>query len=409
MILGLIADDFTGASDVASSLAEAGVSTSLYNGIPTEVDVCCQAAVIALKTRTCPVELAVSQTLAALKTLQEGGAERFYLKYCSTFDSTPKGNIGPAVDAVMKALHTAVTVLDPALPVNGRILKNGILYVNGVPLAESPMQYHPLTPMWDSSIEKLMQDQGEGQTIVVPLMVLEDEKAVAGLLQQKPQATKSVYFVPDHWREEHADLIIRRFGKLPLLTGGSALAGAWGRCYAKGCKLPPAATNGSGILLAGSCSEATRSQIDFWRAQGFCTVHLDPWHLAENQQAEETRVLQFLQRGDCLIYTSGTPNEVHKLQEKYPQIYQTIEEAFAHLAVAAVNFGIKRLIVAGGETSGAVVQALGYSDFTLSASVSPGVPVLIPREAPSIRLVLKSGNFGDKDFFVKAWERTNAI
>lgn len=406
-MLGLIADDFTGASDAASFLAAAGASTRLYSGVPSEVNGSCDAAVVALKTRTCSVDEAVTETLAAWDVLRRGGAQRYYLKYCSTFDSTPNGNIGPTVDALMERMGVDATVLDPALPVNGRTLRDGVLYVGGVPLAESSMKDHPLTPMWASSLRELMAKQGRHEVVDVPLTVLRNAAALTELRQQVRHSGRKVYFVPDHWEDEHAALIAECFDDLPLLTGGSALAGAWGARFAKGCKRPNAGARGRCLLLAGSCSVATRAQIEAWRRAGRPVLHLRPEALSEGIEAEVDRLLQQLGQEDCLVYASGSPDEVARMKAVDGQIDVKIERALAKLAVCAAAGGVTKWIVAGGETSGAVTRALGLHSFAIGPSVAPGVPVLLPLERPDCRLILKSGNFGEADFFLKAWEMTS--
>lgn len=400
--LGVVADDFTGASDVASFLVEAGVPTVLCSGIPERIPEGYSAAVIALKSRTQPVKEAVQDSLCALETLRQAGAEKFYIKYCSTFDSTPEGNIGPVVDAAMDWLGVSCTVLDPALPINGRTVKDGRLFVFGTPLDESPMKDHPLTPMWDSRISELMRRQGRGTAVALNLQDMQDADKISAL-----QKKKHVYVVPDHVCDEDADVIIRAFGDLPLLTGGSALAGAWGRHFADAVDCAPDAVSGRCLLLAGSCSTATRCQIEAWRASGRETIHLDPSSLLQDESKTLNAILQRIAKEDCLVYTSDDPNGVADAQASCRCIGSLIEQALAKLAVCAKDMGVTRWIVAGGETSGAVTRALGYSAFAIGRCIAPGVPVLTPADAPAFRLVLKSGNFGQEDFFLRAWERTN--
>ena len=232
-ILGCIADDFTGASDIASFLKKGGMSTVLFNGVPgknEEGDF--DAAVIALKTRTQETESAVSDSLDALQWLKSKGCKHLYIKYCSTFDSTPKGNIGPIVDSALEIFNIPHTILCPALPVNGRTVDHGCLYVNGIPLQESHMKDHPLTPMWDCRIEELMRPQGK-----YPCLMLDREQMYApdGAIKEKintfAREHKHFYIVPDYTEQEDAERIISLFGNLPLLTGGSGIAEALGRFY----------------------------------------------------------------------------------------------------------------------------------------------------------------------------------
>lgn len=397
---GCIADDFTGASDMASFLARGGMRTILYNGIPETRDLedGADAVVIALKTRTQDTQAAVECSLAALKYLRERGCERFYLKYCSTFDSTPRGNIGPVCDAVMEALGVRYTLLCPALPVNGRTVREGKLYVNGVPLQESSMKHHPLTPMWDCALKKLMEPQSK-----YPVYELGRD------LWETEHPEEHYYLVPDC--EDQADLtaIARRFGQLPLLTGGSGLAEDLAREWMAGAgagtvqKL--AATEGNALLLAGSCSQATRAQIARFRSGGGACLRLSPDELMDpawDFEAFWSQLRRELEAHCVLVYTSDTPEQVRQAQQRWGNISGLLEETLAALTQRARDAGIGKFIVAGGETSGAVTRRLGMQSYYIGESVAPGVPVMMPLQDRTLRLVLKSGNFGQPDFFERA-------
>lgn len=406
MFLGIVADDFTGASDAASFLAEAGVSTVLFNGIPKQsLDLRegAEAVVIALKSRTAPVKEAVRESLAAFAWLKQMGAEQLYLKYCSTFDSTPEGNIGPVTDAVMEQYGYEKTVLCPALPVNGRTVKQGILYVNGVPLAESAMRDHPLTPMRQSRIAQLMKPQGKYPCVEI------------GVGEEVPEAAKKYYLIPDYYEETHGDRIAEQFGDLPFLTGGSGLVGALGRRYVKRQKKDPAAigrsypgVTGKAVLLAGSCSAVTLKQIDDYEKKGYPLYRIRPAELLSGVQNQDQIWQWILEEGtDGLVYSSSKPEDLRKSQELgRERVASAIEQLLAGLARQVVEAGYTRVIVAGGETSGAVTKALGYDAFYIGPSVAPGVPVMIPVANPELRLVLKSGNFGQEDFFKRALQMT---
>lgn len=431
LFLGVVADDFTGASDAASFLTAAGVQTVLVNGIPErklELPDGIRALVVALKSRTAPVQEAVEESLKAFGWLKEMGAGQLYLKYCSTFDSTDQGNIGPVVDAVMERYGYEQTVLCPSLPVNGRTVKNGILYVNGVKLEESSMKDHPLTPMRKSRISELMEKQGkypcveQGENYELPLNA----------------DTGRCYLVPDYYEEEHGDQIAEAFGNLPFLTGGSGLVGALGRRYVrryemekteacrenkltryareqKSTSAEQAESQAAGdeltiaeeekiLLLAGSCSAMTLQQITRYQQAGHPSTRIIPSELLSGKQNLET-FWKWVneQESGALIYSSAEPEDLQKSQELgRERVASAIEHLLAGLAKKAVENGYTRIIVAGGETSGAVTKALGYDTFLIGPSVAPGVPVMTPLAAPQIRLVLKSGNFGQADFFERA-------
>ncbi len=414
LLIGCIADDFTGAGDAASFLAKGGLKTVLYNELPDRIqEPAPQAVVIALKTRTAPVHEAVEKSLQAIRRLKAAGAEHIYIKYCSTFDSTKKGNIGPVCDAAMEELGVPYTLLCPSLPVNGRTVKDGRLYVKGVPLHESSMKDHPLTPMWDDRISVLMREQSRYPVYSLPV----DEPLTEGEMRKRdPHGTQAEhrYIVPDYYEDKHGEQIAARFGSLPLLTGGSGLLEPLAKYLMKesgetGEGIHPDPPSGPGLLLAGSCSTATLGQIEAWENSGKASIKVLPEAVLTGTQTLEalTRTLEEHENEDVLIYSSAPAKEVRSAQKQGSErVSEALEALMAGLGRWAVQHGRSRLIVAGGETSGAVTKGLGYRSFQIGESVAPGVPILIPREQTGIRLVLKSGNFGDRDFFRKALELT---
>ena len=415
---GCIADDFTGASDAASFFVKGGMRTILYSGVPKEDarpgD--CQAAVIALKTRTQETEAAVLETLRAARWLKNQGAGHLYIKYCSTFDSTPQGNIGPILDALLEEYGIPYTILCPALPVNGRIVRQGHLFVNGVPLHESPMKDHPLTPMWDSSIEKLMEPQSKYPCIHVTgeQYAKPKEEILAGI-DAFGQTHPHFYVIPDYEREEDASVIADLFGSLPLLSGGSGVLtelarrecvlqqdGCQGHCGQCGAK--------AGLILAGSCSEMTRKQIRYAQEHGIESLKIRPLDLLSGTQTlKELWEFAEQRKGkDVLLYSSDSPDQVMEIQAAGKEkVAKLLEQTMAELAKLAVEAGFTKIIVAGGETSGAVTRALEFDSYIIGESVAPGVPVMMPENRAGMRLVLKSGNFGQEDFFIKALKLTD--
>lgn len=417
---GCIADDFTGASDAASFLVKGGMSVRLFNGIPsgdTVASVNTDAVVIALKSRTQETKAAVKDSLEAIKWLKERGARQFYFKYCSTFDSTRDGNIGPVADAVMEYLGVNYTILCPALPVNGRTVIKGRLYVNGVPLNESPMKDHPLTPMWESRIAKLMEPQSRYPSIELwgdELCMGKDELLKKLSSKTIPEGTDNSHFyvIPDYRDEKDACDIVRLFGDLEFITGGSGILEGLAAYLCRGetaGKMPVSSIPGRGILLAGSCSKATLGQIAYFAEHGGLTRKISPEKLISGEESVED-IWSFVENNpqkDVLIYSSDTPENVKKNQNLgQEKVAELLENTEAEIAKRALYSGIKRIIVAGGETSGAVTKKLGFSSYIIGDSVAPGVPVMIPAEDESVRLVLKSGNFGQPDFFERALELT---
>lgn len=408
-VLGCIADDFTGAGDAASFLVKGGMSVRFYNGIPSEQDPegtadDTQAIVIALKSRTQETSAAVEDTRKTAQFLLRQGAEQLYYKYCSTFDSTPAGNIGPVSDALMELMKVPYTVLCPALPVNGRTVEAGRLMVNGIPLHESSMKDHPLTPMWDCRIDRLMKPQSRFPCFI-------GDRPQDGSIPDSP-----CYLIPDHRNDEDGERIVQNYGQLPLLTGGSGLLEPLARMWAKKLpvhgRIPVSRVKGPALLLAGSCSQATLGQIAWYQRQKKPCCRLDPHALLEGRQTLDD-VWHFIE--SCaggpdapLVYSSDTPRKVKEIQKLGAEkVARLLEHATAELAVRAVNAGFTRIISAGGETSGAVTKGLGFSSCLIGESVAPGVPVMVPVHRPDIRLVLKSGNFGPEDFFGHALSMTS--
>lgn len=410
MILGCIADDFTGGSDIASFFAKGGLRTVLFNGVPSdhtipEVDAC----VIALKTRTQDTQEAVKVSLNAIKWLRKQGAQQFYVKYCSTFDSTPKGNIGPISDAVMEELDAPYTILCPALPVNGRTVKNGCLYVHGVPLHESSMKDHPLTPMWDYDLERIMEPQSKFNSIKLPEGLTKEEAEGFIVKVQQEHTPTPFYIIPDFEKEEDAEQIVQLFGSLKLLTGGSGLAEPLAKMYQQNVEMDEfGRSNSKAILISGSCSEVTRKQIEAYLQAGGESYFIDPLKLLSGEESVE-KIWNVIKNTDesILVYSSDTPENVKRIQAQgKEEVAELLEKTSAELAALAVGAGYHRIIVAGGETSGAVTKRLGFTSYLIGESIAPGVPIMIPTQDTKIRLILKSGNFGDTDFFLQALSRT---
>ena len=417
IIVGCVADDFTGASDVASFFVKAGIKTYLFSGVPKDtIDFSSHniAVVIALKTRTQDKSGAVNHSMDAFEWLIENGAEKLFFKYCSTFDSTKEGNIGPIIDSVLEKFNIKYTILCPALPVNGRIVKDGHLLVDGVPLHETHMKDHPLTPMWDSDISKLMKPQGKYDSLKIDYKMLKKSKEkILEIINKFGKDREHFYVIPDYINDEDGKKIIEVFGDIPLLTGGSGLIYDLGikyRDFTKKTKgIPNSKVKGKAMVLAGSCSKVTLEQIDDYIKKGYKTYKLDPIGLYNGNQTKES-IWKNIELGDfnnILVYSSDTPQAVREAQ-KYgvSNVSNLLEETIAYIAKKAINSGYKRLIVAGGETSGAVTKSLGYTDYIVGESIAPGVPVMVPIADNSVRLVLKSGNFGQRDFFHRAIKYT---
>ena len=410
--IGCVADDFTGGSDAASFLALGGMKTILISGIPDQdlkLPEDCEAAVIALKSRTQETSRAVDDTLAAARWLKDMGTQKYYFKYCSTFDSTPEGNIGPVTDALMEELGVKATILCPALPANGRTVQDGILYVNGVKLEESSMKDHPLTPMRKSRIKDLMEEQGKYRALEIRSDMLHSEEKAEEAVREFEKDNPRFYLVPDYQDEEDAEAIVRLFGNMKLLTGGSGILRALAASMNEGREVFRGFPRGNGkaLIVAGSCSSATRAQELFYEKSGAKMVRLSDAGILSGEENPESLWEMIRDEETPLVYSYDTPEGLAlKRNEEGKALAAKVEKTLAGLAKLACEKGVRRIIAAGGETSGAVTESLGYHSFWIGESIAPGVPVLIPVEAPQIRLVLKSGNFGQEDFFSRALEMT---
>lgn len=409
LFFGCVADDFTGAGDAASFLVKSGISTALYNGIPEKKmeDKSVQGVVIALKIRNVKKEHAVKESLEAFEWLKEQGACIFYFKYCSTFDSTDEGNIGPVIDAVMEKMGIPCTVLCPSLPVNGRTLSEGRLYVNGVLLEESHMKNHPLTPMRKSRLADLMKLQGKYSCVETRTPLTEDAK---NKIEEEISKNQHCYVVPDYETDVQGQQIAEDFPNIGFYTGGSGLLEHLGKYFGRtygfdGNKIVEEPVEGSVLLIAGSCSRITLEQVAAYQKKGLLSYKIAPARLLDGSLDAEGiwREAGLDKLSEILVYSSAPPEEVKKTQELGKEsIAGIIEDTLAELVTIARKKGIRKYIVAGGETSGAVMKTLGYEGYRIGRSIAPGVPVMTPLDGPDYRLVLKSGNFGQKDFFYRA-------
>jgi len=417
MLLGCIADDFTGATDLASMLVRAGMRTVQTIGVPADARLAAgaDAVVVALKSRTIPAAEAVSQALAALAWLRSGGARQIYFKYCSTFDSTPAGNIGPVGDALLDALGADFTIACPAFPENGRTIYKGHLFVGDLLLADSPMKDHPLTPMRDSSLVRVLAGQTERTVGLVEHRTVRRGGDAIRARFDELRAKGTAYAVVDALADEDLMAIGAACADLALVTAGSGIAlGLPQNFFVAGLMQPRtdaarlAAAGGKPAVLAGSCSAATREQVARM-ARRHPAHALDP--VAEPDAARLaakalSAIAPALEAGKpFLVYSTAEPSQVAAAQARLgaERAATLIEDALAIVAERLVASGVRRMVVAGGETSGAVVKALGVRALAIGPQIDPGVPwTASVGSEPRIALALKSGNFGAPDFFEKA-------
>ncbi|MEP6969056.1 MAG: 3-oxo-tetronate kinase [Betaproteobacteria bacterium] len=413
ILLGCIADDFTGASDLANNLVRAGMRTVQTIGIPdqplgAEVD----AVVVALKSRTIAAEDAVAQSLAALAWLQGAGARQIYFKYCSTFDSTAQGNIGPVTEALMDALNTDFTIATPAFPDNKRSVFKGYLFVGDVLLNESGMQNHPLTPMRDPNLVRVMQAQTKRKVDLIDYSaVATSADAVKARVVELRRQGVGVAIVDAVTNDDLMRLGLALAG-MPLVTAGSGVAIGLPQNFgiqpsSTASALP--AASGQRAVVSGSCSLATNRQVAAFIATGRPARAIDPMHIASGKDVVGETLAwaaPLLASGPVLVYSTAETGSVKAVQSQLgvEEAGAMVERAIAAIARGLVEHGVRQLVVAGGETSGACVQALDIRQMQIGPQIDPGVP-WCHAQTPfgDVHLTLKSGNFGADDFFTKAF------
>lgn len=410
MELGVIADDFTGASDIANTIAKGGLSTVQFLGLPkAPAPANCQAGVVALKSRSIPAPDAVAQSLAALDWLLAQGCRQVVFKYCSTFDSTPDGNIGQVGEALADRLGAKGVVVCPAFPTTGRTIYQGHLFVGDKLLSESGMESHPLNPMTDANLRRFLALQTKTPVGLVSWPVVRQGGAAIRKALDEAAGRGETLVIVDAVSDEDLYAIGEALDGVPLVTGGSGIALGLPRniLEAAGVKAGTgtyAGVPGDEMILAGSCSNATRGQIERHGAS-WPTLRIDVAEVMAGQLvAEDIVAFAAKNRGRApLAYSSSTPDEVRAAQERWGReaVAEKLDRLFADAARILVEGGLRRLVVAGGETSGAVVSALGLTSLAIGPEIDPGVPALSSTEKP-LALALKSGNFGGPDFFEKA-------
>ncbi|UST55927.1 four-carbon acid sugar kinase family protein (plasmid) [Comamonadaceae bacterium OTU4NAUVB1] len=413
-LLGCIADDFTGATDLANILVRGGMRTVQTIGVPSDALAAvldADAVVVALKSRTAPREQAVAESLAALRWLQGRGCTQFFFKYCSTFDATAEGNIGPVAEALLDALGADFAIACPAFPGAGRTVYLGHLFVGHRLLNESGMENHPLTPMHDANLVRVLQAQSVGRVglIAQPDVAAGVERIRARVAALRGEGVRLAI------ADAVSDLDLIALGEAcagaPLVTGGSGLAQGLPANFRRqgalretdaGC-LPVVA--GPAVVLSGSASTATNAQVAAWLRAGRPAFRVDPLALARGEPVVDAALDAIATDATTLVYATTSPDEVRRVQAALgvARAGALIEAALGEIAARLRARGTRRFVVAGGETSGAVIQALGLQALRIGRQIDPGVPETQSLgEAQPLAVVLKSGNFGTEDFFEKA-------
>jgi uncharacterized protein YgbK (DUF1537 family) len=418
MLLGAIADDFTGATDLCSMLVRGGMRTVQLIGVPRD-DVTphdADAVVVALKSRTAPVRDAVRESLAALAWLRNAGCRQFFFKYCSTFDSTDQGNIGPVADALIAALGSGFALACPAFPTNARTVYQGYLFVGGALLNESGMEHHPLTPMTDANLVRVLGRQTDGTVGLVPYATVEQgamaiRRAMTALKEQGRR-----YAIVDAVNDAHLIAIGEAASEHALITGGSGVAMGLPANFRRAGLLPENTDAGTlphvagpSVVLSGSCSRMTLTQLGTARSK-VPVFEIDPLAIPDAAQLAASAIdWAHGKLGDApiVIAASAPPDKVAAVQATLGReaAGALIEDAMASIAAALVSDGARRIVVAGGETAGAVVQRLGVRSLRIGAEIDPGVPwTYAEGGGTKLLMALKSGNFGGPDFFLRAFQ-----
>ena len=422
MLLGCIADDFTGATDLANNLVRAGMRVVQTIGVPAaRLDEPVDAVVVALKSRTIAPDQAVEQSLAALRWLQSQGARQIYFKVCSTFDSTDRGNIGPVAEALMRALDCRFAIACPAFPENLRTVFNGYLFVGPVLLNESSMRDHPLTPMHDANLVRVLQRQSTSR---VGLIDHRTVRAGAERIRDRIAALQAegvALAIVDAVADDDLMAMGRAFAELPLLVAGSGVAIGLPQNHGirpseGAARLPPA--HGAAAIVSGSCSSASNAQVRHFLGAGGEGFAIDPLALAKGGGVVDAALAWAAPRlgaRPVLIYATADPTSVKAVQTALgaERAGRLVEEALSSIARGLAEAGARRIVVAGGETAGACVQALGIDRLRIGAQIDPGVPwchaAAHAAGGDGLHIALKSGNFGSEDFFTKAFATLDAM
>ena len=418
MKLGCIADDFTGGTDLANNLVRAGMRTVQAIGVPSGGIADCDAVVVALKSRTAPVADAVAQSLAAVRWLRAQGATQIYFKVCSTFDSTPQGNIGPVTEALMDELQADFVVITPAFPENARTVFKGHLFVGDALLSDSSMKNHPLTPMTDANLVRVMQAQlaakpGRRVGLIDYRVVAQGPEAIGQRIAAL-RAEGVTLAVVDALNDDDLRRLAQATAGLRLVVAGSGLAIGIPALHglqpdARAARLPMA--GGAKAVVSGSCSAATNAQVAAFIAAGGAALAVDPLQLAAGRDLASEALAWARPRlasGAVLVYATAQPDAVRAVQQQLgaERAGALVEQTLSRIAVGLVEAGAGQLIVAGGETSGACVQALSITQLRIGPQIDPGVPwchAATPARSAGLHLALKSGNFGGADFFSRAF------
>lgn len=421
--VGIIADDFTGAGDAASFLKLEDANCILINGVPKEdyeLDENIDVVVIALKTRSVSKEEAISEVNKAYDFLNKIGTDMIYFKYGSTFDSTAEGNIGPVLDDLLDKMNVKYTLISPALPINDRKVEDGILYVDGLPIDQTHMRFHPLNPMDESDLKILMERQSRYKVFKLTISQMEDflsdPETFDKYIEEKAKENEKFYLAVDYFKDEHGQIIAELFKDIKLFSGSSALpAWLYKAAVNSGKDVVPADYSANenlsaplkGGVLAGSLSQATQKQIASFIDEGYASYLIQSKELLSSFDTVKKEIIDFIDENIEKVFIIYSEKNKDVDPEIHNKVGTLVEKVLSFAGEYAIDKGINNLVVAGGETSGAVVKVMNPNSFYIGDVISPGVPVLIPDHQQNLKVVLKSGNFGGVNFFVEALNKMN--
>lgn len=398
--IGCIADDFTGAADVCSFLLREGASCVLINDIPEKIpEVDADVVVIALKIRTIKKENAINKVEQAIDVLEKMGVSKIFDKYCSTFDSTSDGNIGPILDYLIERYDQQYSIISPSLPENNREVFNGYLFADKVLLSESSMKNHPLTPMHDSNLIRLMDKQSKYKSYSLNYRTIESNREESVDFLKSIEGNDRYYLVTDYFKKEHGKKIMNLFGDLKVLSGSSVFISDWYKYLFKDKKqhkkISYKQDTSKAVIFSGSLSDKTTNQVKEFIDNGGLAIEIKAKNI-DKENINKYKEILINNDENVLFYSTRDKYNNKKELKKNAQL---LEKFFADMSIYAYRNGINKIIVAGGETSGAVIKALPFSSYIATKLVAPGVPVLRSIENQKFQIVLKSGNFGQDNFF----------
>ncbi|MEZ5924081.1 MAG: four-carbon acid sugar kinase family protein [Hyphomicrobiaceae bacterium] len=411
LLLGAIADDLTGGIELASMLVAQGVRTGFGIGPAASLVEDAEAQVIALKTRVIPADEAVTAVLGGAERLITRGARQVFFKYCATFDSTPAGNIGPCAEALIDRLDAHRALFCPALCETGRTVYQGHMFGGSTLLSDSPKRFDPLTPMTDSNLVRVLQAQSRQKVGLIDHSIVEAGPEAIRYRSEQLAAEGATLQIVDTLNENHLAAIADAAAGMPLLTGNSSVAAHLPACWRRSGDLQATApimlagVDGPGAVIAGSVAEQTRQQLAvFGTHHPVLTLHLERAFAGDDLVGEAMTFARQCMRQcrDFAISTAVPQAAVDQLQTRFGRA-ETAAQAEFILSTLAHRFvhelGVRRIVVAGGETSGAVVAALGLTRLEVGPYLGLGMSRAITRTEPILGLSLKSGKLGSLDVF----------